>query len=200
MPSIKGRKTQQNKNVDSQMRLRSKVLLGESRAALVQTMEELVEMANVNGGKVLMVDCKEEGCVEDVPDLWKRVQLTRDAGQGLFQLSVDGDFILEKKEFTAMISSQLLPVAYSFAPDLVVLRSSSFILIGDDLMTFSGDQLHHHHHHNHRHLHHHHHQDGIRCIGFPPSRTFSAPSAAGFQIFTMQHSSVFGEVFSVNVN
>ena len=128
VPSIKGRKNQQNKNVDiykSQMRLRSKVLLGESRAALVQTMEELVEMVNVNGGKVLMVDCKEEGCVEDVPDLWKRVQLTRDAGQGLFQLSVDGDFILEKKEFTAMISSQLLPVAYSFAPDLVVLRSSS---------------------------------------------------------------------------
>ena len=118
--------TQQNKNVDiykSLMRLRSKVLLGESRAALVQTMEELVEMVNVNGGKVLMVDCKEEGCVEDIPDLWKRVQLTRDAG--LFQLSVDGDFILEKKEFTAMISSQLLPVAYSFAPDLVVLRSSS---------------------------------------------------------------------------
>ena len=125
VPSIKGRKTQQNKNVDSQMRLRSKVLLGESRAALVQTMEELVEMVNVNGGKVLMVDCKEEGCVEDVPDLWKRVQLTRDAGQGLFQLSVDGDLILEKKEFTAMISSQLLPIAYSFAPDLVVLRSSS---------------------------------------------------------------------------
>ena len=105
------------------MRLPSKVLLGESRAALVQTMEELVEMVNVNGGKVLMVDCKEEGCVEDIPDLWKRVQLTRDAG--LFQLSVDGNFILEKKEFTAMISSQLLPVAYSFAPDLVVLRSSS---------------------------------------------------------------------------
>ena len=128
MPSVKGRKNQQNKNVDiykSQMPLRSKVLLGESRAALVQTMEELVEMVNVNGGKVLMVDCKEEGCVEDIPDLWKRVQLTRDAGQGLFQLSVDGDFILEKKEFTAMISSQLLPVAYSFAPDLVVLRSSS---------------------------------------------------------------------------
>ena len=126
VPSIKGRKTQQNKNVDiykSLMRLRSKVLLGESRAALIHTMEELVEMVNVNGGKVLMVDCKEEGCVEDIPNLWKRVQLTRDAG--LFQLSVDGDFILEKKEFTAMISSQLLPVAYSFAPDLVVLRSSS---------------------------------------------------------------------------
>ena len=71
------------------------MLLGEARAALVQTMEELVEMANES--KVLMVDCEvEAGCVKEVPHLWRRIQLTGEAGGGFLQLLVDGKEFLEK--------------------------------------------------------------------------------------------------------
>merc|ERR1719234_273113 len=104
----------------------SKVLLGESRAALVQSMEELTGMVKVNERKVLMVDCEVGGCMKDVPHIWRRIQLTREAGGDLFQLLVDGKEVLEKgKEFTTMISSQVLPIGYDFDPDLVVLRMGS---------------------------------------------------------------------------
>jgi len=104
----------------------SKVLLGESRAALVQSMEELTRMVKVNESKVLMVDCEVGGCMKEIPHLWKRIKLSREAGGDLFQLLVDGEEFLENgKEFTAMISSQLLPLGYSFDPNLVVLRMGS---------------------------------------------------------------------------
>ena len=74
----------------------TKVLLGESRAALVQSMEELTGMAKVNGSKVLMVDCEVEDCMKDFPHLWRRIQLSRKAGGNLFQLTVDGKEFLEK--------------------------------------------------------------------------------------------------------
>ena len=74
----------------------TKVLLGESRAALVQSMEELTGMVKVNESKVLMVDCEVGGCTKDVLHLWRRIQLSRVAGGDLFQLSVDGKKLLEK--------------------------------------------------------------------------------------------------------
>ena len=74
----------------------TKVLLGESRAALVQSMEELTGMVKVNETKVLMVNCEVEDCTKDVPHLWRRIQLTREAGGNLFQLLVDGKEFLEK--------------------------------------------------------------------------------------------------------
>ena len=84
----------------------TKVLLGESRAALVQSMEELTEMVEVNKSKVLMVDCEVEDCTTEVPHLWRRIQLSRKAEGDLFQLSVDGKEFLEKGvcSFTTCIS------------------------------------------------------------------------------------------------
>ena len=74
-----------------------KVLLGETRAALVQTMEELLGMVKENESKVLMVECEvEDGCMKEVPHLWKRIQLTGEAGGGFLQLLVDGKEFLEK--------------------------------------------------------------------------------------------------------
>ena len=73
------------------------MLLGETRAALVQTMEELLGMVKENESKVLMVECEvEDGCMKEVPHLWKRIQLTGEAGGSLFQLLVDGNEFLEK--------------------------------------------------------------------------------------------------------
>ena len=73
------------------------MLLGETRAALVQTTEELVGMVKVNESKVLMVDCEvEDGCMKEVPQLWRRIQLTREAGDGLLRLVVAGKEFLEK--------------------------------------------------------------------------------------------------------
>ena len=70
---------------------------GESRAALVQSIEELAGMARADQGKVLMVDCEVDGCLQHVPSVWKRLQLTRGVEDGLVQLVVDGKEFLEKK-------------------------------------------------------------------------------------------------------
>ena len=75
----------------------TKVLLGETRAALVQTMGEFVGMVNIKS-KVLMVDCEveEDECMKEVPHLWRRIRLTRKAGVGLLLLEVDGKEFLEQ--------------------------------------------------------------------------------------------------------
>ena len=75
----------------------SQVVAGESRTALVQSIEELAGMARADQGKVLMVDCEVDGCLQHVPSVWKRLQLTRGAEDGLVQLVVDGKEFLEKK-------------------------------------------------------------------------------------------------------
>ena len=60
-------------------------------------MEELLGMVKENESKVLMVECEvEDGCMKEVPHLWKRIQLTGEAGGILFQLLVDGNEFLEK--------------------------------------------------------------------------------------------------------
>ena len=72
--------------------------MGESRAALVQTTQEFVGTVKVNESKVLMVECEvEDRCMKEVPHLWKRIQLTGEAGGILFQLLVDGNEFLEKE-------------------------------------------------------------------------------------------------------
>ena len=73
------------------------MVAGESRTALVQSIDELAGMAGVNQGKVLMVDCEVDGCLQHVPSVWKRLQLTRGAKDGLVQLVVDEKEFLEKK-------------------------------------------------------------------------------------------------------
>ena len=77
----------------------TKVLLGETRAAMVQTMGELVGMMN-NRNKVLVVDCEveEDECMKEVPHLWtwRRIQLNRKDGGGLLLLEVDGKEFLEQ--------------------------------------------------------------------------------------------------------
>ena len=70
---------------------------GDSRTALVQSIEELEGMARADQGKVLMVDCEVDGCLQHVPSVWKRLQLTRGVEDGLVQLVVDGKEFLEKK-------------------------------------------------------------------------------------------------------
>ena len=61
-------------------------------------MEELLGMVKENESKVLMVECEvEDRCMEEVPHLWKRIQLTGEAGGILFQLLVDGNEFLEKE-------------------------------------------------------------------------------------------------------
>ena len=61
-------------------------------------MEELLGMVKENESKVLMVECEvEDGCMKEVPHLWKRIQLTGEAGGILFQLLVDGNEFLEKE-------------------------------------------------------------------------------------------------------
>ena len=85
--------------------------MGESRAALVQSMEELTEMVKeVNERKVLMVDCEVGGCMKDVPHLWKRLQLTRVAGADLFQLVVDGNEVLEKGVCTLITYTLIIDI------------------------------------------------------------------------------------------
>ena len=95
------------------------MLLGESRAALVQSMEELTAMVKVNERKVLMVDCEVGGCMKDVPHLWKRLQLTREAGGGLFQLLVDGKEFLERGVCTL--------ITYSLIRDIWFLEYSTYL-------------------------------------------------------------------------
>ena len=73
------------------------MVAGESRAALVQSIDELARMTGADQGKVLMVDCEVEGCLQHVPSVWKRLQLTRGAEDGLVQLVVDRTEFLEKK-------------------------------------------------------------------------------------------------------
>ena len=77
----------------------TKVLLGETRAALVQTTEEFVGIVN-NKNKVLMVDCEveEDGCMKEVPHLWtwRRIHLNRKDGGGHLLLEVDGKEFLEQ--------------------------------------------------------------------------------------------------------
>ena len=62
----------------------------------MQSIEELAGMARADQGKVLMVDCEVDGCLQHVPSVWKRLQLTRGAEDGLVQLA-DGKEFLEKK-------------------------------------------------------------------------------------------------------
>ena len=71
------------------------MVAGESRTALVQSIDELAGMAGANQGKVLMVDYEVDGCLQHVPSVWKRLQLG--AEDGLVQLVVDGKEFLEKK-------------------------------------------------------------------------------------------------------
>ena len=63
----------------------------------MQSIEELAGVARANQGKVLMVDCEVDGCLQHVPSVWKRLQLTRGAEDGLVQLVVDRKEFLEKK-------------------------------------------------------------------------------------------------------
>ena len=63
----------------------------------MQSIEELEGMARADQGKVLMVDCEVDGCLQHVPSVWKRLQLTRGVEDGLVQLVVDGKEFLEKK-------------------------------------------------------------------------------------------------------
>ena len=78
-------------------------------------------------------------------------------------------------EFTAMISSQLLPLAYSFDPNLVVIRSLSSLCGCRDRHHKNPKSNDRNHQHNH--------QGGIRYIGNPTSRTFSTTPAAGNAYF-----------------
>ena len=73
------------------------MVAGESRTALVQSIDELAGMARTNQGKVLMVDCEVDGCLQHISNVWRRLQLTRGAEDGLFQLVVDRTEFLEKK-------------------------------------------------------------------------------------------------------
>ena len=100
------------------------MLLGESRAALVQSMEELTGMVKVNESKVLMVDCEVEDCTKDVPHLWRRIQLTREAGGSLL---VDGKEFLEKGVSCAMQASK--PAMHSVHCLLSFLLSSAISTI-----------------------------------------------------------------------
>ena len=63
----------------------------------MQSIEELAGMARPDQGKVLMVDYEVDGCLQHVPSVWKRLQLTRGVEDGLVQLVVDGKEFLEKK-------------------------------------------------------------------------------------------------------
>ena len=63
----------------------------------MQSIEELAGMARADQGKVLMVDCEVDECLQHVPSVWKRLQLTRGPEDGLVQLVVDGKEFLEKK-------------------------------------------------------------------------------------------------------
>ena len=75
----------------------------------MQSIEELEGMARADQGKVLMVDCEVDGCLQHVPSVWKRLQLTRAAENGLVQLVVDGKEFLEKKAraFHYSVSSKI---------------------------------------------------------------------------------------------
>ena len=75
----------------------------------MQSIEELAGMARADQGKVLMVDCEVDGCLQHVPSVWKRLQLTRGVEDGLVQLVVDGKEFLEKKAraFHYSVSSKI---------------------------------------------------------------------------------------------
>ena len=100
-----------------------KVLLRESRAALVQTTEELVGTVKVKDSRGFMVDCEvEDGFVKDLPHLWRRIQLTREAGGSLLQLLVDGREFLEKGVHHHSISSAISIISMNNIISVILIR------------------------------------------------------------------------------